>query len=96
MYGISRLRCPRLTKMSAETDGIAFDVYKPNAKFRKTNPGLPDYYVAICCFTDSLSYMTLDDLVKKCDGIPLRMATVADGGTVVMFGLTDYGVPVIK
>ncbi len=73
---------------------IAFDVYKPNSNYRKSNPGQPDFYVAVCNFSQpSPTFGEIQALISACDKIPLRMAAVADGGTVIMFGLTDYGVP---
>jgi hypothetical protein len=73
---------------------IAFDVYKPNTQYRKTNPGQPDFHVAISSFSQpSPPFDTLKELIECSDGIPLRIAAVADGGTVIMFGITDFGVP---
>jgi len=80
-----------------DSDGssrIAFDVYKPNKNYRKSNPGRPDFYVAISNFAQpSPPFAIIKGVIQSCDDIPLRMATVADGGTVIMFGLTDFGVP---
>lgn len=77
-------------------DFIAFDVYNPNSQFRKTNPGLPDFYVALTSYDEpSPLHSELLGLIRGCRGVPLRMATVANGGTVVMFGMTDFGVPSI-
>jgi hypothetical protein len=101
---------------------IAFDVYKPNSNYKKSNPGIPDFYVAIANYAQpSPPFVKIKELIEVCydddstndgnDGnegqsqgqsqgnnrrgnsIPIRMAVVADGGTVLMFGLTDYGVP---
>lgn len=75
---------------------IAFDVWNPDSSFRKTNPGLPDFVCAITCFAEhSIQYSQIKALIQSCESIPLRLATVADSGTVIMFGLTDYGVPSI-
>jgi hypothetical protein len=35
-------------------------------------------------------------LLKECRGVPLKIATVSDGGTVSMFGVTVEGVPPIS
>jgi hypothetical protein len=73
---------------------IAFDVYNPNSKFSRSDPGLPDLYVASTFYCDScLKFQHLHGLLQLANGIPLRVATVSDAGTVVMFGVTDYGVP---
>lgn len=40
--------------------------------------------------------MELQELQESCDGVPLRIATVSDGGAVIMFGVTNVGVPNIS
>lgn len=76
---------------------ICFDVYMPNASFSKLNPGLPDFFVATTYFGISkVSFQDCQKILRYCDGIRLKVATVSDSGTVVMFGLTDFGVPTLK
>jgi hypothetical protein len=77
---------------------ICWDVYQPNCQFAKTRPGLPDFYVAATYYAVPLvSFSQLQQLVQQqCHGIPLKVATVSDSGTVVMFGISDYVVPTIK
>lgn len=76
---------------------IAFDVYPPDSNFKRSNPGLPSFHVAVCSFAQSSpTFGEMQELLRQCGNTPLRIATVADSGTVVMFGLTDFGVPVIK
>ena len=76
---------------------IAWDVYQPDSGFRKSNPGLPSMYVTVRPFaTPSPSFREIQRLLQQCAGIPLKIATVADGGTVVMFAVTDFGVPRIR
>jgi hypothetical protein len=73
---------------------IAFHVYNPKSGFSRSDPGLPDLYVAATFYCDScLKFQHLQELLQLANGIPLRMATVSDAGTVVMFGVTDFGVP---
>ena len=75
---------------------IAFDVYNPNTNFRKTMPGLPAFYVMITPFAEeSPPFSTLKAIIKSCQGIPLKISSVSDLGTVAMFGMTDLGVPSI-
>jgi len=82
---------------SGSSKKIAFDVYEPNSQFRKTCPGRPDFYISITNFAQpSPTFMEIKQLIDACDGIPLRMAAVADGGTVIMFSLTDFGVPTLE
>jgi len=73
---------------------IAFDVYEPNTKFRRSNPGTPNYNVAITDFgSSSPPFQTLQYLIKSCKNIPLRLATVSDSGTVIMFSIARGDVP---
>ena len=78
-------------------DGICFDVYVPQASFAKTHPGPPDFYVAVSFYNQAqLSFQSLHRLLmEKAQGLPLKLATVSDSGTVVMFGVTNFGVPSI-
>jgi hypothetical protein len=73
----------------------AWQVYFPNANFRKTNPGPPDFLVAITSFTHaSPTFARIRDMMMyECSGVALKLAAVSDSGTVVMFGLSDYAVP---
>jgi hypothetical protein len=76
---------------------IAFDVYNPNGNFRKTNPGLPDFCVAIACFNEESAKMNiLRELVKTCGHIPLKICAVSDGGSIAMFGVSTNEVPCIN
>ena len=83
---------------------IAFDVYNPNTNFRKTMPGMPDLSVVVTPFGEpSPTWSLLKSILQSCEleaceshsHTPLKIATVSDLGIVSMFGLSDYGVPVI-
>jgi hypothetical protein len=77
---------------------ICWDAYQPNSEFAKTHPGLPDFYVAVTFYGEAhVSFSEIQSLVVRNDGhdIPIKLATVSDSGTVVMFGLTNFGVPSI-
>ena len=90
-------RTSLLTTLDDDPAAIAFDVYKPNTQFRKTNPGIPDYLVSVASYTlPSPTFVELQNLMNSCQGVPLRIATVSDSGVVIMFGVTDYGVPDIS
>jgi hypothetical protein len=72
----------------------AFDVYQPNSTFSRSCPGRPDFYVAVFSFAHAFpTFATLQSLVEACQGLPLKIATVSDSGTVVVLGITDFGVP---
>lgn len=91
------LRTALPVSIDDDPTAIAFDVYQPNRHFRKSSPGIPDFRVAIASYQlPSPTYSQLQALTAKCGGVPLRIATVSDSGTVVMFGVTDYGAPDIS
>jgi hypothetical protein len=77
---------------------FAYCVYPPDAKFAKSHPGMPAFLVAITTMSSStcLTFSKIMELVHQAQGIPVQVATVADSGTVVMFGITDYGVPTLN
>lgn len=84
------------TTTTTTTTAIAYDVYPPDCNFKRSNPGLPAFHVAACSFAHpSPTFGELQRLVAQCGTVPLRIATIADSGAVVMFGLTDFGVPSI-
>lgn len=72
---------------------IAYELYLPDSQFRRSAPGLPDIYVTA---TTSLQFDALQTLLQEAEGIPLRTAVVSEAGTVVMLGVTDFGVPAIS
>jgi len=75
---------------------IAYDVYNPNSNYKKTMPDQPDFYVAISPYAESSpTFSTMKAAIRCCEGIPLKISTVSDGGTVNMFGITDLEVPCI-
>jgi hypothetical protein len=76
---------------------IAWDAYLPNSQFGKTHPGLPDFYVVVTYYNEPhVRFAQIEELVvNHCHGIPLKLATISDSGTVVMFGVSNMGVPSI-
>ena len=80
---------------------ICWDCYIPNSHFGKTKPGLPDFFVAVTHY--NIPLVKVSDLTRLLFGscydftgkvkIPLKVATVSDSGTVVMFGVTDFRIP---
>jgi hypothetical protein len=91
---IQRAAPPTIQK---DTPTIAWDVYSPNSDFAKTRPGIPDFYVTVSYYNvPSLPFQQLQTLLfTKCHGIPFKIATISDSGTVVMFGLDNFGAPPI-
>ncbi|KAL3758305.1 hypothetical protein ACHAWU_004270 [Discostella pseudostelligera] len=89
---------------------LAYYAYNPNAQFKRSNPGLPNFGVAVVPFRNGPTFDTLNSLVSLVEngvsggdnsehtksGIPLRVVTVADGGAVIAFGVTNGDVPCIN
>ncbi len=48
---------------------LAYYAYKPNSRFKRTNPGLPDFGVAVMPYNDNQpTFETLFALVSMCEG----------------------------
>ena len=67
----------------SSTMGICWDAYNPNSNFGKTHPGLPDFYVTATYYNvPMVAFSHVNTLLRdKCNGIPLKVATVSDSGT---------------
>jgi hypothetical protein len=89
---------------------LSYFAYNPNAQFKRTNPGMPDFGVAIMPFHShgdrgptvdvissllSLCQVQSESTAQSID-FPLRVMTVSDGGAVIAFGVTDGDVPSIN
>ena len=96
-----------VTSLDENEIRLAYYAYNPNAHFKRSNPGRPDFGVAVMPFNNSQpTFDTLNSLVSMCEGadgtnntksgIPLRIVTVADGGAVIAFGVTNGEVPCIN
>ncbi|XP_057501263.1 uncharacterized protein LOC130785169 [Actinidia eriantha] len=71
----------------------AFDVYPPNSKFRKSSPGDP---IFVLCLTSGHppSKPEIEDLERRCNGIPLKFCHV-EHGRVSFFSFNRVELPVI-
>ncbi|KAH7683102.1 tRNA-splicing endonuclease subunit Sen54 protein [Dioscorea alata] len=70
-----------------------FDVYLPNSKFRKSSPGKPNFL--LCLLRDKPPSRTeLENLEKKCLGIPLKFCFV-DHGRVSFFSYDRVVLPIL-
>lgn len=80
-------------KSSHQSLQIAFDVYQPGVKFKKTDPGRPDFCITICRYCDpppSLASLTF--LTQQCCPVPLKIALV-DGGNISFYSVLDVDSP---
>mmetsp|Transcript_3983 Transcript_3983/g.5739 ORF Transcript_3983/g.5739 Transcript_3983/m.5739 type:complete len:233 (-) Transcript_3983:2-700(-) len=86
---------PKLWESSSPSVNLAWDVYKPNSQFCKTNPGHPHFCVLVVSYSQpSPTFSQMKYVLSEVE--TLKIAAVADSGTVVMFGVTNYGVPCLK
>ncbi|GFY93683.1 hypothetical protein Acr_09g0001290 [Actinidia rufa] len=71
----------------------AFDVYPPNSKFRKSSPGDP---IFVLCLPSGHppSKPEIEDLERRCNGIPLKFCHV-EHGRVSFFSFNRVELPVI-
>lgn len=96
-------RTKTLTTLHEDPTSIVFDVYKPNSLFKKMDPGIPESHVAVANFQyPSPTFDELQALLSQqqdcskteTQTVPaLKIATVSDSGVVIMFGMTNVGVP---
>ncbi|PIA45897.1 hypothetical protein AQUCO_01600267v1 [Aquilegia coerulea] len=70
----------------------AFDVYRPNSKFKKSDPGVP--YFVLCLARDPPSTVEIEDLRRRCNGVPFRICNV-EHGLVSFFSFTSIKLPVL-
>jgi hypothetical protein len=76
------------------SQSLAWDVYPPDVIHRKSEPGLPAFSVVVTHYTTAdVPFARLQSLVHENAAVPLKIATVSDCGTVVLFGVTDLGAP---
>jgi hypothetical protein len=65
------------TRKMSHSSNIAFDMFNPNSKFRKSDPGKPDYFITVSYFNggpqQTPTFLSLVELVQLCQGTPLRL-----------------------
>ncbi len=72
---------------------VSYDVYRPGRPYKKSNPGIPDYRLAILPAERKLP--SIEQLAKaQSDESPLLMARVSPSGTVAFFTMANISLPV--
>ncbi|CAC5379024.1 TSEN54 [Mytilus coruscus] len=73
---------------------VIYDVYLPDAKFKKSSPGLPHHRLCVLRHSEPLpDLQTLTSLHHYyTDGIPIQWAVV-DNGDIAFYGFTDIEIP---
>jgi hypothetical protein len=75
---------------------LSWDVYPPDTIFQKRNPGLPHFSVLVTSHTQPFSVHSIRKLVLENEPVPVKIATVAETGTVVLFGVACLSAPSIR
>ncbi|KAJ9565726.1 hypothetical protein OSB04_001692 [Centaurea solstitialis] len=70
-----------------------FDVYPPNSKFRKSNPGNPIFVLCISTGNPPTKRQ-IEDIEGKCEGIPVKFCYV-EHGRVSFFAFNQIRLPVL-
>ncbi|XP_071106541.1 tRNA-splicing endonuclease subunit Sen54-like [Haliotis cracherodii] len=84
-----------VSKTDRHSMKISFDVHLPNAKFKKTRPGLPNHRVCVVRSCDP--YPTMADISEavNCyyDNVPVNWAVV-DSGDIAFYNMSSLSLPV--
>ncbi|XP_061169079.1 tRNA-splicing endonuclease subunit Sen54-like [Saccostrea echinata] len=84
----------RNTEANQDLPRVSYDVYKPDAKFRKSNPGIPDHRICVVgSEEDPPSLSTLMSFYGYFDDeVPLHWA-VADEGEIAFYSFGQISLP---
>ncbi|XP_062566451.1 tRNA-splicing endonuclease subunit Sen54-like [Saccostrea cucullata] len=82
------------TAAKPEIPKVSYDVYKPDAKFRKSNPGVPDHRICVVgSDEDPPSLSTLTSIFSYYDDeVPLHWAVV-DEGEIAFYSFSQISLP---
>lgn len=86
----ARAKLPPFHSIDCE---LAWDVYPPNTTYQKRDPGLPAFSVLVTSHTRPFHFDRIRALLQENDPVRIKLATVSESGTVVLFGVTDIGAP---
>ncbi|KAK9055910.1 hypothetical protein SSX86_026997 [Deinandra increscens subsp. villosa] len=82
-----------LSTMQIKDARLVFDVYPPNSKFRKSNPGKPMFILCINSGNPPTKKQ-IKDLEGQCEGIPLKFCYV-EHGRVSFFSFNEIELAVL-
>lgn len=71
-----------------------FDVYVPNTKFKKSQPGLPDLRIKVVRTSDPVPDLQMVNSISSylSDEVPLHWAVV-DSGNIAFYSFSDMALP---
>ena len=79
---------PAIARPSSAEISLCFDVYEPQASFKRTAPGLPSFRMLIA--SEDTTTPSASELVRAArigaDGVPVKLARI-DGHQVIMYSL---------
>ncbi|KAL7556507.1 hypothetical protein ACA910_000970 [Epithemia clementina (nom. ined.)] len=76
---------------------LAWDVYPPDQNFSRSAPGLPSFSVLVTSYSEGMiTFSQISQCIRDSHPTPIKIATISDGGIVVMFGVTDECIPPIS
>ncbi|XP_067672347.1 tRNA-splicing endonuclease subunit Sen54-like isoform X2 [Haliotis asinina] len=84
-----------LSKSDRHCMKISFDVHLPNARFKKTRPGLPSHRVCVVRSSDPPPVMAdiSDAVTRYHDNVPVNWAVV-DNGDIAFYNMSSMSLPV--
>ncbi|XP_070580045.1 tRNA-splicing endonuclease subunit Sen54-like [Ptychodera flava] len=83
----------RFLKEVSSSVQIVFDIYLPDSRYRKSNPGKPHLRVSIMTYEDPPpSLHTIATLMSQSQGVPLLWA-VLDNGDITFNAFHDVNIP---
>ncbi|XP_028413147.1 tRNA-splicing endonuclease subunit Sen54-like [Dendronephthya gigantea] len=72
---------------------ITYDVFQPQKNFRKTNPGLPNYCICVCKFSEPPPTIgEMNFMASQAHPVPLKYAVI-DGRDVSFYSILDVQLP---
>ncbi|RDD41584.1 tRNA-splicing endonuclease subunit Sen54 [Trichoplax sp. H2] len=101
---LNKLQVVKSTKMEEVTtksgskmeDTIDFDVYLPNANFKKVNFGLPNIAVKVSRYDDPFPDSScIAKLINLCEAVPLKWA-LNENGDITFYSFDDMEIPVVS
>ena len=71
---------------------IVYDVFAPGGRFKKTDPGDPDFHLTVVDARDGSEVPKLGEAASG--SVPLLVAFVSPAGSVAFYNFTEISVPI--
>ncbi|KAJ4778953.1 tRNA-splicing endonuclease subunit [Rhynchospora pubera] len=83
----------RIEELQIGAANLIFDIYKPNSKFKKTDPGAPSFIICLVGDWPPIR-KEVEYLEEKCKLVPLKFCHV-NHGDVRFFSFPEVSLPVL-